>query len=651
MPAFANQPHWAHSVLEFTTTGFATKDVNGNFVDMNPAFCHLLGYKREELIGKSYQTVTHPDDWARTREALAQLTDGRLTELAWTQRCVTKSGALLPCRKKVTSAVLDGVKYLVLQMEDLSVDLLLEEAQRELNNVLNAATDFSLIATNLAGTIRLFSHGAEVLLGYRAEEVVGKASPALFHDADELKARELELSAELGFPVEGFEIFIQQARTGVSERRSWTYLAKDGTRIPVSLVVAPVVVQGAGLTGYLGVARDTSAEIETRHRIIEAVEAAEAANQSKSLFLANMSHEIRTPMNGVLGIAQLLLDTELDSKQRDYVGMIQSAGRSLLQIINDILDFSKIEAGKLEITPAPFSPDELLRTLSGMLGLKASEKGLSFEIRAEDPLPPCASGDSLRIQQVLVNLIGNAIKFTAKGSVILTVSRVGSVDSVGGLWQFRVADTGVGLTDEQKARLFQPFEQAEKSTTRQFGGSGLGLSISKRLVLLMGGQTGVESRWGEGSAFWFRIPLEEVESSSEPVAVTPRLEGRLEGWNILLVEDAPINQVVARTMLRNLGANVDVAGDGQVCLDALAKNPGKYDVILMDVQMPVLNGIDATLAIRHDLELVLPIIALTAGVMEEEREKCLAVGMDGVVPKPIEKDVLFQTLKALVEFS
>jgi CheY-like chemotaxis protein len=328
--------------------------------------------------------------------------------------------------------------------------------------------------------------------------------------------------------------------------------------------------------------------------------------------------------------------------------MMHSAGASLLQIIDDILDFSKIEAGKMEISPTSFDPGELLGAVSGLLGPKADEKGLTLSVEADFALPPRVWGDSLRLQQVLMNLVGNALKFTSQGQVRVEVSRKGATDEVTN-WEFRVIDTGLGLTADQISRLFRPFEQAETETTRLFGGTGLGLSICKRLVELMGGEIGVESRSREGSCFWFRVPIKELQKigPQTPSPPTPTL-GRLEGYHILLVEDTPIKQVVARTMLRSAGAEVEVANDGSQCLEILKKNPDKYNVVLMDVQMPVMNGFEATLAIRHDLDLAVPIIALTAGVMDEEREKCLAIGMNGLIPKPIEKAVLLQLLRSLV---
>ena len=513
-------------------------------------------------------------------------------------------------------------------------------AQKELQNVLNAAKEFAILSADDSGTVRLFSRGAELMLGYSADEVVGKASLLQFHDPDEIRSRELELAAD-GHPVHGTEVLFHKPRASASERRAWTYVRKDGTTVPVSLVVSPILAVNGANIGFLGIARDVSPEIASRRKILEAIEMAEDASQSKSLFLANMSHEIRTPMNGVLGIAQLLQDTPLEPRQKDYVAMIRTAGQSLLQIINDILDFSKIEAGKIDINPAPFSPAELLSALRGILGLKADEKGLSLQVDMVGSVPDSVLGDSLRLQQVLVNLVGNAIKFTEKGSVVVRIQQLG------GQWEFRVVDTGIGLSGVQIKKLFEPFVQAEDTVTRRFGGTGLGLSISKRLVELMGGTIGVNSQPGVGSEFWFRVPLEVLQQTNpELAAVAPNsVSTRLDGRRFLLVDDAPINLVVAKAMLQNFGAQVVTAADGSQAVDCLRKEPQGFDAVLMDVQMPVMNGYEATRLIREELDLKVPVVALTAGVTAEERELCLLAGMTGFLAKPFEKAGLLATLQ------
>ncbi len=639
-------PDWWSKILSSTSTGFAVEDFSGNLLEANPAFCRLLGYSPSELVGQNHLLFTHPEDLLKFRETLAQMAAGKLQETSGVERYLTKSGKTLLCRQKLSVLVREGAGgQVVLQAEGVNREG--PPQLSELRSVFDAAQDFALIATDRNGMVRLFNRGAEILLGYEAHQVVGQKDLTLFHDRDELRARELELTSEKGVPVRGFEVFIQQARKGKSESHTWTYCANHGRRFPASVVVTPIEGSEESAS-FLFIARNIASELESRQRILESTEAAEAASHAKSVFLTNMSHEIRTPMNGVLGLTQLLLETSLDPVQRDYVGMMHSAGASLLQIIDDILDFSKIEAGKMEISPTSFDPGELLGAVSGLLGPKADEKGLTLSVEADFALPPRVWGDSLRLQQVLMNLVGNALKFTSQGQVRVEVSRKGATDEVTN-WEFRVIDTGLGLTEDQISRLFRPFEQAETETTRLFGGTGLGLSICKRLVELMGGEIGVESRSREGSCFWFRVPIKELKKigPQTPSPPTPPL-GRLEGYHILLVEDTPINQVVARTMLRSAGAEVEVANDGSQCLEILKKNPDKYNVVLMDVQMPVMDGFEATLAIRHDLDLAVPIIALTAGVMDEEREKCLAIGMNGLIPKPIEKAVLLQLLRSLV---
>ncbi|MEN9866675.1 MAG: hypothetical protein RL748_2265, partial [Pseudomonadota bacterium] len=377
--------------------------------------------------------------------------------------------------------------------------------------------------------------------------------------------------------------------------------------------------------------------------LVQARQLADSANQSKSDFLANMSHEIRTPMNAVLGIAHLLGNSTLDASQRKYVSMISDSGHSLLSILNDILDFSKIEAGRMELAPTAFRLSDMVQALSGILRTSASNKDLNLVFEIAPGVPAVLYGDALRLQQILVNLLGNAIKFTQHGQVKLNVMLLEQQGETVKL-KITVEDSGIGMSAEQLGRLFVAFSQADASTTRRFGGSGLGLTICKRLVELMQGSISVRSQVGIGSEFCVTLPLETGSESALAHDSGRAHKQRIDGIRLLLVEDNQVNQIVARGMLEQAGATVEVVEDGLQCVNHLRNYPQRYDLVLMDIQMPVMDGFAATRAIRDELQLSLPVLAMTAGVMESERERCLESGMNDFIAKPINIELMFSTL-------
>lgn len=382
-------------------------------------------------------------------------------------------------------------------------------------------------------------------------------------------------------------------------------------------------------------------------KLIQTEEEREKAIQSekfKQQFLANMSHEIRTPMNAILGMTRLALNTPLDAVQEKYLkGIHQSAG-NLLVIINDILDFSKIEAGKLEFESIPFQIREVIHQVLDILKFKAEEKGLLLNQDVGADVPEWVNGDPVRLHQILLNLAGNSIKFTNSGHVAIRCHPSGAA------FRFEVSDTGIGIPLEKQAHIFESFSQAQSDTTRNYGGTGLGLTITKELTELQGGQIGLYSEPGKGSTFWIEIPY--VKTSAPPLPVhAENHENDLDGIRILLVEDNPFNQIVATDTLEEFIKNVtiEVAEHGQEALEKLQAQK-HFDVILMDVQMPVMDGFEATKAIRNSPPPIssIPIIALTANAVKEEVQRCKDCGMDDFVTKPFDPKELLKKIQQLI---
>lgn len=492
----------------------------------------------------------------------------------------------------------------------------------------------SLITIDNKGIIDSFNHAAEDLLGYKSQEVIGKNVKILMPETiADIHDNYLNV------------IGSNQKPKIIGLDREVEARHKDGKTIPVQILVGKMSLDGKDY--FIGSLQDLTeqkiAENKIKHQnenLIIEKEKAEIATQAKDDFLATMSHEIRTPMNGVLGMTQLLLDSNLNIEQQEYVKTINHSGKALLEIINDILDFTKIEAGHMRLDPQPFSLQNTAEQVHSMLKPRADEKNVDFIINIDKSIPDTLLGDDIRIRQILINLAGNAIKFTKEGNVKISLQLINEKNKNAKL-HFSVTDTGIGIKQDKLKSLFNAFEQADSGTTRQFGGTGLGLTISLKFVQMMGGKINVESVFGKGSDFSFDIEL--PVTNQEILQTQPSDQTKNISLDILLAEDNLVNQLVAKAMLEQLGCHVHIANNGIEALQALEKKV--FDLVLMDCHMPELDGYDTTRNIRENPKLkVTIVIALTANAMKEDKKKCMDVGMDDFLTKPLDKTKLVECL-------
>ena len=524
------------------------------------------------------------------------------------------------------------------------------DSDAKYRRIVDTATE-GICVVELDNRISFANAGMAEMLGVSAESLAGR----LFTDfafADDVEARSGSAASPQAPGSEQYERRLRRA----DGRTLWTHVS-----------ATPIRDENGQITGTFGmytditVSKQATNEMRAQHDKLEemvasrtaelssAKEAAEAANQAKSIFLANMSHELRTPLNGIMGMTDLALRKATDPKLIDWLGKSKSSSQHLLTVINDILDISKIEAGRLTLEEKEFSLSE---TIAGTIALQeaaAQIKGLSVSASYGAELPDAVCGDAVRVRQILMNFLGNAIKFSDRGEIRVVVSVV-EQDGDRLLVRIEVIDQGIGIRPGQQERLFHAFTQGDDSTSRKYGGTGLGLIISKRIANLMGGDVGVSSQEGAGSTFWATVRLRQViatksgEAENQPAeAVLGTLTRLFKGTRILLAEDDPVNQEVEAYLLKDAGLVVDIAENGREAVTMASQN--SYALILMDMQMPVMNGLDATRAIRQLPAMAhVPILAMTANAFNDDRNNCLAAGMNDHIGKPVEPDVLCATI-------
>lgn len=779
--------------LDHGIDGAALLDQHGHYTYMNQAYAEMHGYEVKELIGQPWTTLYAPEWAAKIQLDYFPLL---LQQGKWqgevTGRTKSNETVIVELSLTIIPPGHTSNNWMLSTCRDVTDKKAsayeLVRTQAKLQSVLDAATEVSIIATNPQGLITLFNRGAEQMLGYTTDEMIGKQTPAIIHVQAEVDARGFELSRHFGRPIAGFDVFVEWARLGGHEEREWTYVRKDGSHLTVSLVVTAVCNDHNEVDGFLGVAhdvterkqaeeklqnqearlraivdhavdgiitideqgliesfnpaaeclfgypadeaigqnvkllmpepyrsehdgylahyrqtgqakiigigrtvvgrrkdgsefplelgvsetfigsqrlftgivRDISEQKEAEFNLEQAamqmecrnIELAEArdraleATQAKSTFLASMSHEIRTPMNAIIGMADLLLETTLTEDQRDYVERFNRAATSLLGLINDILDLSKIEAGHLELECIPFDLEELVETTGELMAVRADAKHLELIVHTDHRVPRFVMGDPTRLHQILLNLLGNAIKFTERGEVVLHVRR-DETDSA--LLHLSVADTGIGIPDDKLEAVFGSFTQGDSSTTRKYGGTGLGLSISKRLVELMGGRIWAESMLGMGTTMHLTARFPEAAHTSSP-SNDARVD--LAGKRILVVDDNETNRLVVKEMLAPSGALVTEAHDGATALSALlaAQASGSpFQLMILDYRMPALDGFAVAEAMHASPDIAsIPTVMLTSDMCHGDAAQGKALGIQKHLNKPVRRLALLSIVSAML---
>jgi hypothetical protein len=645
-------------IVNQVTEGIDLVDVDSLcFLEVNEAACRMLGYRRDELIGQSMLTILATPNEAALRAGIAQIVSKGEVGFEDRQRC--KDGRVLEVFVSARAIHLHGRTCLVSVWRDIgarkAAKAELERHRQHLEDMVQQRTT-ELLATEERAS-RILESAADGLYGVDRQGVITFINPAACRMLGCTDRQAIGRSAH-----ELFQRFRVDGSTYPKEdsafQRAWhegtewradgeTYWRLDGEAVPVAVASHPMIEKGRVVGAVVSVVDVSTQRAAAQAREL-ALLAAEKLAQVRSEFLPNMNHEIRTPMNGVLGFARIGHRNHRDpEKARSAFDKILSSGNQLLAVVNDILDFSKIDAGKLEVEQTDMSVHDVIDGAIQLVADRARAKGLDLREERTADLPATILGDPVRLGQVLLNLLANAVKFTEFGSVRLSASRVG--DEL----VFRVADTGIGIgmSEDQLRTIFDPFQQADGSTTRRFGGTGLGLAICKRLLELMQGDIRVETVLGGGSMFEVRLPYLRPTVSSigreVPMAALP--DKPLAGIRILLVEDDELNQAMLRQALEDDGARPSVVGDGAMAVRRVITDGSQaFDVVLMDLQMPEMDGYEAA---RNILMLApgLPIIGQTAHAFKPDRDRCLAVGMAGYITKPIDQEALARLVLRVLE--
>jgi PAS domain S-box-containing protein len=647
------------AIYEQAPMGIALIDSHtGRFLEVNRRYADIVGRTLEEMLSLGFQDITHPDDLAQDLETMKQLLAGTSRRVCMEKRYYRGDGSIVWVHLTAVPMWREGDSptHHLAMVDEITQRKRIEEELRTAHERLRASeTKYRTLYRTSRDAIMTLTPEAGFLSG-------NPATIELFGCRDEREFTSTgpgDLSPECQPDGTPSSVKAQRMMATALERGShffeWTHKRRDGREFFATVLLTRVELEDQTL--LQATVRDITADKQAAQALRESKEAAEAANRTKSEFLANMSHEIRTPMTAVLGYADLLLEQAADPASREAIQTIRRNGDHLLGIINDILDLSKIEAGRTAIHAASCSTPSIIAEVVSLMRVSAEAKRIPLNVEYGTPIPETILSDPDRLRQILINLVGNAVKFTEAGEVRIVV-RLHNPQTREPSLQFQVVDTGIGMTPQDADRLFQPFSQVYGAADRKHGGTGLGLAISRRLARLLGGDIAVQSVLGKGSTFTLTVPTGSLENvprvgagSQARAAAQPATAEAAEAMvrldcRILLAEDGPDNQRLISLLLSKAGAEVVIADNGRSALEqalAAQSSPRPFDIVLMDMQMPVMDGYEATTRLRA-ADYTRPIIALTAHAMAEDRQKCLDAGCDDYLTKPIDRAALFRTV-------
>jgi len=652
-----NEKKRLENIIEGTNVGTWEYNIQTEELDINERWANMIGYSISELYPVSIETwnkLTHPDDFIESNKKLIKCFEKKSSFYEAKCRMKHKDGHWVWILSKAKVIEWDrdnkalrmaGTHSYIDDEEKLKQEVQKnkEMLQELFDNMKNGVAIYEALNDGEDFVFKDANKASLVMENLAREDIIGKRVTEVF-----------PMIKKMGL----FDIFKRVYKTGISEYHPVSFYQDEKLSAYRENFVYRISTKEV-----VAIYNDETQRVLDKMNLEESTKKAEEANKAKSQFLANMSHEIRTPMNAIIGLSEIMQDTSLDAKQKNLLAKINGSSKMLLGIINDILDYSKIEAGRLKLESEAFELENIFMRLRVIFSDSFEKKGLELHFLSKDNVPNIIVSDELRIAQVLTNFLSNAYKFTQKGSIKVSVELKQKISKTKALLCFSVEDEGIGMSDEQLSKLFKAFVQADDSTTRKYGGTGLGLVISKKIVQAMGSNVKVESKDGAGSKFSFEIEVEVKEWREDSTKKDGNFKAivfddilkthekilelsDLSGLRILLVEDNEVNQEVATMILQRVGIEVFVVANGQEALDEYKEHQGEYDLILMDLQMPIMGGAEATKHIRV-FDKKIPIVALTAASSIEDRQKTLDASMNEHLSKPIDSDKLYSIIKGL----